>query len=142
LETFYNALSNSDKGMLDATAGGAFTSKTYNEAYDILEKVANNSTEWSDPRERPIKSSPSASGAQDIDAIASLNAQIVALTNLVKNNLNIGERNQVNSVTNETCAFCGEDHNYENCPGNPISVNYVGNNPRNNPFSQTYNPGW
>ena len=38
LETFYNALSSTDKGMLDATAGGAFTNRTYNDAYDILEK--------------------------------------------------------------------------------------------------------
>ena len=62
-----HSLSNTDKSMLDATAGVAFTSKTYNEAYDILEKVANNNTEWSEPHARPTKS---ASGAQEIDVIA------------------------------------------------------------------------
>ncbi|KAI3701847.1 hypothetical protein L6452_27238 [Arctium lappa] len=50
LETFYNGLSNSAKIILDATAGGAFTSKTYNEGYDILEKFSNNNTDWSNPR--------------------------------------------------------------------------------------------
>ncbi|KAI3734462.1 hypothetical protein L6452_13931 [Arctium lappa] len=46
------------------------------------------------------------------------------------------------NMTNETCAFCDENHAYENCPGNPISVNYVGNHSRNSPYSQTYNPNW
>lgn len=117
LETFYNGLSNSAKIVLDATAGGAFTAKTYNEGYDILEKVANNNTEWSNPRALTTKN---ASGVKDSDTIASLNAQIVALTNLVKNNLNLREKNQVHSVVanqNESCMFCEENHPYELCLG-------------------------
>ncbi|KAJ9566697.1 hypothetical protein OSB04_002663 [Centaurea solstitialis] len=106
LETFYNALSNTDKGMLDATAGGSFTDLTYNNAHALLDKIANNSSEWSDPRKLPRKS---VSSTQDLDAIASLNAQI---------------------------------NPFEDCPENPASVNYVGNNQRYNPYSETYNPGW
>ncbi|KAJ9548063.1 LOW QUALITY PROTEIN: hypothetical protein OSB04_020606 [Centaurea solstitialis] len=136
LETFYNALSNTDKGMLDATAGGSFTDLTYNNAHALLDKIANNSSEWSDPRKLPRKS---VSSTQDLDAIASLNAQIVALTNLVKNNL---KPNQTIPLGNEMCANCEEDHPFEDCPENPASVNYVGNNPKYNPYSQTYNPGW
>ncbi|KAI3698001.1 hypothetical protein L6452_31110 [Arctium lappa] len=113
LETFYNGLTNSAKIILDATAGGAFTSKTYNEGYDILEKVANNNTDWSNPRALAPKN---ASGVHEIEAITALNAQIVALTNL--------------------------NHAFECCPGNPASVNYVGNHSRNSPFSPTYNPNW
>ncbi|KAI3759834.1 hypothetical protein L6452_07929 [Arctium lappa] len=142
LETFYNGLSNAAKIILD-TAGGDFVSKTYNEAFDILEKVSNNNTEWSNPRAIVPKN---ASGFHDINAIASLNAQIVALTNLVKNNLNINEeKSQVQAMNhslNESCVFCGENHCFEQCPGNPASVNYVGNHARNSPFSQTYNPNW
>ncbi|KAJ9543738.1 LOW QUALITY PROTEIN: hypothetical protein OSB04_023445 [Centaurea solstitialis] len=136
LETFYNALSNTDKGMLDATAGGSFTDLTYNNAHALLDKIANNSSEWSDPRKLPRKS---VSSTQDLDAIASLNAQIVALTNLVKNNL---KPNQTIPSGNEMCANCEEDHPFEDCPENPASVNYVGNNQRYNPYSETYNPGW
>ncbi|KAJ9556305.1 hypothetical protein OSB04_010919 [Centaurea solstitialis] len=136
LETFYNALSNTDKGMIDATAGGSFTDLTYNNAHALLDKYANNSSEWSDPRKLPRKS---VSSTQDLDAIASLNAQIVALTNLVKNNL---KPNQTIPSGNEMCANCEEDHPFEDCPENPALVNYVGNNPKYNPYSQTYNPGW
>ncbi|XP_024965798.1 uncharacterized protein LOC112506000 [Cynara cardunculus var. scolymus] len=141
LETFYHWLSSAAKIILDATAGGAFTAKTYNEGYDILERISNNNTEWSNPR---AVISKSASGIHELDAISSLNAQIVALTNLVKNNLNLnGEKNQVQSIMSnssmtESCVFCGESHSYEFCPGNPVSVNYVGNNTRNSPFSPTF----
>ncbi|KAI3770749.1 hypothetical protein L6452_01892 [Arctium lappa] len=86
LETFYNGLSNAAKIILDATAGGAFVSKTYNEAFDILEKVSNNNTEWSNPRAIVSKN---ASRVHDIDVITSLNAQIVALTNLADRNVPI-----------------------------------------------------
>ncbi|XP_024977159.1 uncharacterized protein LOC112514788 [Cynara cardunculus var. scolymus] len=145
LKTFYNGLSSAAKIILDATAGDAFTAKTYNEGYDILERISNNNTEWSNPR---VVISKYASGIHELDAISSLNVQIVALTNLVKNNLNLnGENNQVQSImTNssmtESCVFCGENHSYEFCPGNPVSVNYVGNHTRNSPFSSTYNPNW
>lgn len=136
LETFYNGLSSAAKVILDATAGEAFTAKTYNEGYDILEKVSNNNTDWSNPRAIVPKSAASLS---EVDAISSLNAQIVALTNLVKNNLGlIGEKSQVNSIMSnhpisDSCAICGEGHSFECCPGNPASVNYIGSNNRNSP---------
>ncbi|XP_024965912.1 uncharacterized protein LOC112506114 [Cynara cardunculus var. scolymus] len=145
LETFYNGLSSSAKIILDATTGGAFTAKTYNEGHDILERISNNNTEWSNPR--PVVSK-SALGIHEIDVISALNAQIVALTNLVKNNLRLnGENNKVQSKTSnppmsESCVFCGEGHSYEYFPENPVSVNYVGSDARNSSFSPTYNSNW
>lgn len=41
-----------------------------------------------------------------------------------------------------TCVYCSGWHLYDECPTNPVSVNYVGNfNRNNNPYSNTYNPG-
>ncbi|KAJ9538724.1 hypothetical protein OSB04_031457 [Centaurea solstitialis] len=142
METFYNSLTFAAKGNLDATAGGAFLSKTYTETVDILEKIARNNTDWSNPRALAPKRP---SEFNENDAITTLNAQILALTNLVKNNLNINETNQVQAVTSsekEMCVFCGNNHTYENCPNNPASVNFVGNYSKNSPFSQTYNSNW
>ena len=51
----------------------------------------------------------------------------------------------VNQVADVSCIYCGEGHLFDNCPGNPALVNYVGNFNRqnkNNPYSNTYNPGW
>ncbi|XP_052288587.1 uncharacterized protein LOC127899281 [Citrus sinensis] len=33
----------------------------------------------------------------------------------------------VKQVTELSCVYCGEDHDFDNCPGNSASVNYVGN---------------
>ncbi|KAL9411530.1 hypothetical protein AB3S75_045182 [Citrus x aurantiifolia] len=43
LETFYNGLNPSTRLMVDASANGALLSKSYNEAYEILERIAYNS---------------------------------------------------------------------------------------------------
>lgn len=40
LETFYNGLNSSTRLMVYASANGALLSKSYNEAYDILERMA------------------------------------------------------------------------------------------------------
>ncbi|XP_024962591.1 uncharacterized protein LOC112502823 [Cynara cardunculus var. scolymus] len=101
--------------------------------------------EWSNPR---VVVSKSASGIHEIDIISALNAQFVALTNLVKNNLRLnGKNNQVQSIMSnppmtESCVFCGDGHSYEYCLENPVSVNYVGGHARNCPFSPTYNSNW
>ena len=42
LETFYNGLNPSTRLMMDALANGALLSKSYTEAYEILERIANN----------------------------------------------------------------------------------------------------
>ena len=51
----------------------------------------------------------------------------------------------VKQVAELSCVYYGEEHDFDNCPGNPASVNYVGNFNRqlqNNSYSNTYNPGW
>ena len=51
----------------------------------------------------------------------------------------------VNQISDMSCVYCGEGHLFDNCPGNPASVNYMGSFNRqnqDNPYSNTYNPGW
>ncbi|KAH9801672.1 hypothetical protein KPL71_001111 [Citrus sinensis] len=51
----------------------------------------------------------------------------------------------VKQVAELSCVYCGEEHDFDNCPRNPASVNYVDNFNRqlqNNPYLNTYNPGW
>ena len=51
----------------------------------------------------------------------------------------------VKQVAELSCVYRGEEHDFDNCPRNPTSVNYVGNfnrQPQNNPYSNTYNLGW
>ncbi|KAJ9536280.1 hypothetical protein OSB04_un000552 [Centaurea solstitialis] len=118
METFYNSLTFAAKGNLDATAGGAFLSKTYTETVDILEKIAKNNIDWSNLRALAPKRP---SEISENDAITALNAQILALTNLVKNKFIINEKNQVQAVTsseNEMTSTPGESQ-FQNQQQNP-----------------------
>lgn len=60
----------------------------------------------------------------------------------------VGIETSNSSVETVSGVFCGGGHIYDDCPNNPVSVNYVGNynsgnyNRGNNPYSNTYNPGW
>ena len=57
--------------------------------------------------------------------------------------MNMATRANAQQSTVVSCTYCGEGHLFDNCPSNPESVYYVGNfNRNNNPYSNTYNPGW
>ena len=126
--------------MVDASANGALLSKSYTEAYEILERIANNNYQWPSTRQPAERGAP---GVHNIDAITALSAQVTSLTNMVK--AMTSATATVKQVAELSCVYCGEEHDFDNCPGNPTSVNYVGNfnrQPQNNPYSNTYNPGW
>ncbi|KAJ9547944.1 LOW QUALITY PROTEIN: hypothetical protein OSB04_020487 [Centaurea solstitialis] len=102
----------------DGKKKGHFRSE-YLKTNTPLEKVANNNTDWSNPRELTPKINPTES-----DALKAMNAQLAALTKLVLN----GNRQQVNSAEAtpqipDVCTYCGENHIFDFCPGNPEAVN-------------------
>ena len=126
--------------MVDASANGALLSKSYTEAYEILERIGNNNYQWPSSRQPAVKR---LAGVHNIDAITTLLAQVTSLTNMVK--ATTFAPATVKQVTTLSFAYCGEEHDFDNCPRNPASVNHVGNftrQPQNNPYSNTYNSGW
>ncbi|KAJ9565994.1 LOW QUALITY PROTEIN: hypothetical protein OSB04_001960 [Centaurea solstitialis] len=143
LETFYNGLNYPARQMLDATAGGAFTASSYNEGYNILEKISNNNSHWADSRTKPLQ----LTGVKNNDTYSTLATQVRDMAVMLKN---LTTKKQVVSGIDASeaselpvqCAYCGENHLFDNCPGNPEKVNYIGNNDKTGPFSPTYNPGW
>ncbi|KAL5580892.1 hypothetical protein UlMin_013334 [Ulmus minor] len=141
METFYNGLNAQTRTIVDAASNGALMSKTYNEAYALLERMASNNYQW--PTER-VPAARRIAGVHEVSEITSLTAQIASLVNTL-NNQQTTPHQSVNSVqgTGESCVLCNGNHRFESCPSNPESVCYVGNmNRNNNPFSNTYNPGW
>ncbi|KAH9801445.1 hypothetical protein KPL71_001039 [Citrus sinensis] len=84
LETFYNGLNLSTRLMVDASANGALLSKSYTEAYEILERIDNNNYQWPSARQPVARGS---AGVHSIDAITALSAQATSLTNM----LGVGE---------------------------------------------------
>ncbi|KAL5547351.1 hypothetical protein UlMin_007038 [Ulmus minor] len=168
METFYNGLLPPTRLMLDASAGGALLNKSYAEAYELIESIAANSYQWPTSR---INTTKKVAGVHELGDVSALTAQIASLTNMLKavSTSNVVSPASLNSPVSATspvviepnnssvetvsCVFCGGGHVYDDCPNNPVSVNYVGNynsgnynsgsyNRGNNPYSNTYNPGW
>ncbi|XP_062104114.1 uncharacterized protein LOC133815274 [Humulus lupulus] len=130
--------------VLDASANGAILSKSYNEAFEILERIASNNYQWSNTR---APTSRKVAGVLEVDALTALTAQMASMTNILKN-MSLGGSIQPAAAIQSaevSCVYCGDGHTFENCPSNPASVCYVGNqnfNRNNNPYSSTYNPAW
>ncbi|KAH9651058.1 Endonuclease [Citrus sinensis] len=120
LETFYNGLNPSTRLKVDASANGALLSKSYTEAYEILERIANNNYQWPSARQPAARGS---TGVHNINAITALSAQVTLLTNMVK--ALTSALATVKQVVELSCVYCGEGHDFDNCLGNPASVNYV-----------------
>ncbi|XP_062085342.1 uncharacterized protein LOC133791428 [Humulus lupulus] len=144
METFYNGLNAASRMVLDASANGAILSKSYNEAFEILERIASNNYQWSNTR-API--SRKVAGVLEVDALTTLTAQMASMTNILKN-LSLGNNIQPAATIQSgdiSCVYCGDGHMFENFPSNPAAVCYVGNqnfNRNNGPYSNSYNPAW
>lgn len=143
IEMFYNALLPNYKGIVDSAAGGSLMGKSHDEAYTLICEMADN-YQWhfdrSGQSRRPIGSS-----SQESSEITSLKAQISGLTDQLKG---MSER----AVGTTNCQICGDFHPMEECrlvtssdTNDVEQVNYMQNRLNrqpNNPFSNTYNPGW
>ncbi|KAF7820643.1 uncharacterized protein G2W53_026098 [Senna tora] len=137
VQTFYNGLSSEIRTSIDAAAGGALMSKPVDAAYTLLETMSSNNHQWHSDRHVHAR----VAGVQDSDMFASLFSQIAVLTKEVKS---LGIQGAVKAVSPfvQACENCGEIHTSEQCPLILESVQYLANRNANNPYSNTYNPGW
>ncbi|XP_020266822.1 uncharacterized protein LOC109842344 [Asparagus officinalis] len=144
VHTFYNGLTYNTRMTVDAATGGALMNKTIDEAYTLIEDMAQNHYQWANERAPQT----SKGGKYEIDALDHISSKVDALFKKV-------EGLSINSVasTSISCEICGYvGHSALQCQlGNPPSidtsgneqVNYVNNfNQKGDPFSNTYNPGW
>ncbi|XP_050233798.1 uncharacterized protein LOC126682206 [Mercurialis annua] len=133
VETFFNGLNGATRMMLDAASGGSFRAKEPKECNALIETMAANNYERSSIR-KPV-------GVHEVEAISALDAKVEALTKKIDKL----------AIPQITCCLCGGNHVMEDCSMNNAHVvqgmeqaNYVANQGRgqNNPYSNTYNPGW
>ncbi|KAH9762816.1 hypothetical protein KPL70_000947 [Citrus sinensis] len=111
LETFYNGLNPSTRLMVDASTNGALLSKSYNEAYEILERIANNNYQWPSTRQAAARGT---AGVHNVDALTTLAAQVTSLTMMVKAMTTAPAT--INQISDMSCVYCGEWHLFDNCP--------------------------
>ncbi|KAI3472480.1 hypothetical protein Pfo_031183 [Paulownia fortunei] len=142
VQTFYNGLSGLTRTLVDAAAGGALMGKTHEEAYDLIETMTANAYQWPSGKITPKK----VFGVHDVDALATLTAQVAAILSQQFNSLHTNPA----PISVEVCNFCSGPHHSTKCqvenlfaPSQPEQAQFVGNaNWQNNPYSNTYNPGW
>jgi hypothetical protein len=155
LRIFYSGLSNNDRLILDAAAGGSLCERAIDEGFKLIDNMALNQTQFHKPREDPayLNAKMNKVDASDkvLEEIAALKKQIANLSiNAVNSNSNSSSNSNSQFIP---CNYCGGvDHLSVNCgmhvpfEGGCEEVNVVnqGNNRPNtnyNPYSNTYNPG-
>ncbi|XP_022024202.1 uncharacterized protein LOC110924508 [Helianthus annuus] len=136
---FYQGLNYDSQERLDVYAGGDLGTKTPNEAYAIIEKATLKSSSHNSGVRNKASSIP---GVHQVDTYTALAAQIGALAARFDQAQNV-------SQVQSSCELCGVSH--EPCTSEQgvmytchEEVDYLGNQirPQNNPYSNTYNPGW
>ncbi|PIN18012.1 hypothetical protein CDL12_09323 [Handroanthus impetiginosus] len=119
-------------------------SETAYEAWSRFRKMLRNCPNHDIPRHIQVHTfyhglTDGAAGVIEVDQVTALNAKIDFLMQSMKN---FGV-NQVQH-TPITREECGESHPSNQCPHSVESIQFVSNarKPQNNPYSNTYNPGW
>ncbi|CAL2240576.1 unnamed protein product [Prunus armeniaca] len=134
MQYFYEGLLDSERMMVDATSGGGLMNKSATQAKEMFENIAANSQQFNYRRAPPKKA-----GVYEVSA-SDIGPQIANLTNLVKQLI----------PQAQVCAVCANPgHPTESCPSlygdgeKMAQAHYMQQQkPRNDPFSNTYNPGW
>ncbi|GJV07772.1 reverse transcriptase domain-containing protein [Tanacetum coccineum] len=108
IDTFYNALTQSDQDSLNAAAGGNLLNRTPRDALKIIK----NKSKVRTSRNKPIVSKVSTT-----TSFSSPSPDVTALTEIVKELVLMNKANQQASVkaVEETCVTCGGPHPYYEC---------------------------
>ncbi|GJT54940.1 hypothetical protein Tco_0989994 [Tanacetum coccineum] len=128
-----------------ATSGGTFFSRPMEEEWEFFEKLSKGSkTQASVDRNNHTSSANFVSNQHGTNSeISELSKKV----DLLLRNLGKGVPN-VSQVSHDACSMCGDpSHSVNNCqswgaPSNEEVNGVYGNRPRNDPFSESYNPGW
>ena len=135
MQFFYEGLDTTNKSMVDSACGCTFMNKTGQEAYTLIDDLADNNRQFSSKEKRGSKSR----GVYDVDArnqMATLERKLDVLVKAFNGS----------SINNQACGICSfKDHTTDNCPNGAMTeeeLNFMGQQrPRYDPYSNTYNPG-
>ncbi|KAM1636645.1 hypothetical protein ACFX1X_014788 [Malus domestica] len=144
LQYFYEGLLPIERQMLDASAGGALVDKTPTAAKTLIANRALNAQQYEGVGQRGTTRQHQ---VNEVSAITELQNQMANLTTLLSQ---VVEGPKVQNVS--ACGVCSmQGHPTDKCPqlienGGWETLNAVGFGQQyqqmNDPFSNTYNPGW
>ncbi|KAL4368813.1 hypothetical protein GQ457_05G020560 [Hibiscus cannabinus] len=107
---FYNGVNAPTRMMLDASANGTLLDKSSEEAFNILDRIANNDYQFPTARLGAERRAP---GKLDLDASDSVSAQLSAITNMLKN---LQKPTDVRDAKALSCVHCERSHHANDCP--------------------------
>jgi hypothetical protein len=153
VQSFYDGLTESCRSTVDASCGGTFMLKSEDEAWAMIENLSNNSRQQASNRRRePAPKAPKTENLCEVGPSADMATQVVdAITKKLDQLMTGFAPNAAHiNIQPEPCSFCSSTmHQVNNCP---TAVNYtdVSNEQvnaafsrlGNDPYSNTYNPGW
>ncbi|XP_060182862.1 uncharacterized protein LOC132612789 [Lycium barbarum] len=121
---FIEGLKHESRVLLNATAQGQILNKTYEEMEALLELMSEGAYEYQETsRGLPQK----AAGVLQVDDVAAMRADTSTLTNVMLRAFPQAQQIQpVQHIQQAACVSCGLPHDYSNCPLNPESIYYVG----------------
>ncbi|CAL9019012.1 unnamed protein product, partial [Prunus brigantina] len=128
MQSFYEGLLDSERMMVDATSGEGLMNKTADEAFTLFESLSANSQQWSHSKGRgaPMKAvvsevSTNNEIAAKLDVMCSLLQQ--AVTGPLGSKVDVQDQSFAEHMLEQANALQAR-------------------NPNNDPYSNTYNPGW
>ncbi|KAM2519433.1 hypothetical protein ACFX1W_000057 [Malus domestica] len=144
LQYFYEGLLPMERQMLDASAGGALVDMTPVAAKTLIANRAHNAQQYEGVGQRDT---PRPHHVNEVSSISELQSQMANLTSMLSQFVE-GPKTQGTTI----CGVCSiQGHQSDQCPqlienGGWESAHAVGygnqNQPRGDPFSNTYNQGW
>ncbi|GAU10626.1 hypothetical protein TSUD_421080, partial [Trifolium subterraneum] len=147
MQHFTQGLRAQTRMLLDASAGGSLKNKDESEARELVEAMAQN--EYRVQNDRGAKKK---AGMLELDTQTALLAQSQLMNTQMAAMLKHftttpATQMQANAVQDVRCAFCGKGHANGECfPTGSEQEMYLSNFKKsstiNNPYSNTYNPGW
>ncbi|GAU10453.1 hypothetical protein TSUD_419230, partial [Trifolium subterraneum] len=147
MQHFTQGLRAQTRMLLDASAGGSLKNKDESEARELVEAMAQNEYRVQNDRGAKKKACMLELDTQTALLAQSqlMNTQMAAM--LKHFTTTPAPQMQANAVQDVRCAFCGKGHANGECfPACSEQAMYLSNFKKsstiNNPYSNTYNPGW
>ena len=144
VQSFYNGLGNESRTLLDSAANGRFMNQEVNAAYDLIEEIAVHNSQFGRPRGHARKG-----GVYVIDdKYESLASQINSISQKLDKlqttppPMTVAAMSAQSGATDSFCDLCGSfGHLMQSC-SSPHEQICAFQAYKNNPFSNTYNPGY
>ncbi|CAL8993408.1 unnamed protein product [Prunus brigantina] len=139
MQIFYDGLTQTCQSTVDNAAGGALKKKNAQESYNIYEMLGSNA-QHKDTRGKRVGMYEISSNNDLALQVASLEKKLDSMLNMVPK---IAEVCAIRNIPGHPTYQCSASEAYPEFVQEQVNLmNSYNQRPRNDPFSNTYNPGW